>query len=72
MPYKLNDHLTHLPANLASLIGLKRLLTRLEELILLLDNSQPEGSQSIVVVAASMTVTLDDGIGTELLQTGAG
>lgn len=60
------------PAYLAGLISLEGLLTWLRKLILLLDNGQPEGGQGIVVVATSVGMTLDNGIGTEVLQARAG
>lgn len=60
------------PANLAGRIGLQSLLAWLTELILFLDYREPEGSQSIVVVAASMAMALNHRLSAEVLQAGAG
>lgn len=42
------------------------------ELVGVVDRGQPEAVRRRVVVAAAVTLTLDEGVGAELLQTGAG
>uniref|UniRef100_A0A2M4DPX6 Putative secreted protein n=1 Tax=Anopheles darlingi TaxID=43151 RepID=A0A2M4DPX6_ANODA len=57
------------PAHFACLVCFQRLLLWSIELHRLIDDGQPEGGNAVVEVARTMTVTLDDGLWSELLQT---
>lgn len=59
------------PAHLARKVVLQRLRDGLLEHVAVLDHRQPERGQGVVVVAAAVSVALDDWRGAELLQAGA-
>lgn len=61
----------YLPADFTGLVSFERLLYWFAELLTFLNDSKPERCQLIVVIAGTMSVTFNNGVGTEIFQTRA-